>query len=116
MSEAVGCEQVDLRPGHKILKRTHGQNLINLYGCDVPFWTDQLGEDGAVVSSAGADMDHALAGSEFEVVVEAGPKAGLPIVKSAPFVDGDEHIMIQMMRVSVVGRPICNGECSHGAT
>ena len=51
-------------------------------------------------------MDDVLSGGKLKLVVEAGPKAGLPVVEATGLVDRDQDIVIKMPRVGILGGPV----------
>jgi len=54
-------------------------------------WTDDLGEEGSMIAGAGSDMDDVLSAREPELIKQAGPKTGLPIIQSLLLIDGDQN-------------------------
>src|ERR1700758_2859729 len=73
---------------------------------NLAFWTDDLGEEGGIVAGAGSDMDDVLSAREPELIKQAGPKTGLPVIQSLLLVDGDQNVMIEMRRIGSFRRPI----------
>jgi len=51
-------------------------------------------------------MDDMGATGQAETVIHASPEAWLPIVEPPLLIDGNQHVMIQMARIGVLGRPI----------
>jgi hypothetical protein len=105
--EAVGGDDFRLRPSvGKVGARPFGEPGIDLDRSHFAARPHELGEDGAVVAQAGADMDHAVAGLKAELVEEGRPQAGLPVVEPARLVDGHQQVMAKAPRIGVVGGPV----------
>jgi hypothetical protein len=96
-----------LRPsGGEILRGSAGKDRVDLDRADPSGAADNFGEDGGVISGAGADMDDIVATAQFELVVHTGPQTGLPVVEPPLLVDRDEHVMVEVARIGVLRRPI----------
>ena len=72
----------------------------------IPAAADDLGEDGAVIAGSRADMYDVGAMAQLELVIHTRPKTGLPVVEPPFLVDRDQHIMVEVARIGVLGRPI----------
>ncbi len=66
---------------------------------------DEFGEDGRVIAGAAAEMHHCLAGPHVQFIEEMGPETGLSVIDALGFIDGDEHVVIDVPRVRILGRP-----------
>ncbi len=105
--EAVRGDHGHLGPGQgQIVARPCREIGIDLDRRDPAAGADGLGEDGAVVAGTNADMDDVFAAGQIKLVVQAGPQAGLPVVEPACLVDRDQHVVIEVPRVVVLGGPI----------
>src|SRR5262249_22006082 len=90
----------------KFFCRWDGQAGSDLAGRAPPRGTDALGQVGAVIAGAGADVHDMRARRQAEPVVEAGPEAGLPVIKLAPLIDRHQHVVIDVAWIGILGRPI----------
>src|SRR5215475_3193097 len=82
ISEAVRRPGAGLGPLPREIRRgARGETWIDLDGRHLACRPDDLGEDGAVIADAGADMHDLGPGIESELVEEEGPEAGLAVVQ-----------------------------------
>src|SRR5262249_19149681 len=68
-----------------------------------------LRKNGAVVAGAGADMHDLSARLESELIIEMRPQARLAIVETAGRIDGDQDIVVEVVRAGIIGGPIFRG-------
>src|SRR5215472_1552356 len=51
-------------------------------------------------------MDNMGAIAQIETVIHASPEARLPVIEPPFLVDRDQHVVIEMARIGILGRPI----------
>src|ERR1700731_3830502 len=49
------------------------------------------------------------AAGQLELIIQTGPKAGLAIVETTLLVDRDQHVVIDVARIGILGRPVFGG-------
>jgi hypothetical protein len=83
-----------------------GEFRINFYRRDPAVGADELGGNRGVITGAAAEMERTLARHHSELIEQSGPQARQTVVDAAPFTEGDQHVMVDMARISTLGRPI----------
>jgi hypothetical protein len=99
----VAGHHLDLRPGGKVVPGARRQLSIVLDRHDTARRSDDLGKDGGVVAGAGADLQHALAALQVEMIEIMRPETRHAVVEAARRVDADQHVVVDPVR-RVVGR------------
>jgi hypothetical protein len=83
-----------------------GEVGVDLGGRDPARRSDELGEDGREVARAATDVEDVIALADVEGLNEEAQKARLAVVQPARFVDGHQHVVIEMSRVGIRSGPV----------
>ena len=96
----------DLRPRSERFARLFGQAWINFDRHDFARRSNELGSDGGVIAGAATKMEDLLSGSDAELVQKESPKARLAVIDTPGLVERDQHIVIDVPRIGIIGGPI----------
>jgi hypothetical protein len=102
----VAGDHFDLAIARKRAPSALGQSSIDLDRMDGAMAADQFGENRAVVSGAGADVQDMLARSDVEVIDAPGPEARAAVVEPAIGVDAHGDVMVDVTGVGVGRREV----------
>src|SRR5258707_10911844 len=49
------------------------------------------------------------AAGQLELIIQTGPKAGLAIIETTLLVDRNQHVLVDVARIGILGRPVFGG-------
>src|SRR5580704_2582894 len=96
----------DLWPGRECGSRLLGERRVDLDSGDLAGRADKLGSNGGVVSGAAAKMQRILTCYDADLVKKIGPQAGLAVIDPTRLVERDQHVVIDMAWIGILGHPI----------
>jgi hypothetical protein len=111
---AVAGDDRDVLQMGQVLARAGREVLIELDRGNAALRTNHGGQDGRVVPDPAPDVHRMISPLEVEGIEAERQEAGLPVVETPGRVDRDEHVVIEMSRVRVVGDPVGEAPRWHG--